>query len=229
MAADKTNGKITRATLAGMIDHAVLKPTATLEDLIAACDLADRCKVAGLCVRPCDVAAAAERLAGSGVAVGTVIAFPHGTAATEIKAAEAAQAVADGADELDMVINIARLLDGDMDNVRRDIAAVVRAAKGRVVKVIMECCYLDRERKLAACQAIAAAGAHFAKTSTGFGASGARVDDVCLLRANLPAEVGVKAAGGIASLADALAMIKAGANRIGTSKTESILAGIPHS
>lgn len=211
-----------RDALAGMIDHAELRPDGVGADLRAACEVARRYGVASLCVRPCDVAAAREMLAG-GIAVGTVVGFPHGSAATTVKVFEARRAIADGATELDMVVNIGRLRDDDVDYVRDEIAAVVEAAEGRIVKVILECCYLDRNRIAAGCRAAIEAGAGFVKTSTGFGRSGARVRDVRFLRRQVGQSLGVKAAGGIRTLADALRMIRAGASRIGTSHTHNIL------
>jgi len=155
-----------------------------------------------------------------------VVGFPHGAAHSEVKIAEAIRAVADGADELDMVVNVGRLLDGDLDYVRAEIAGVVGAAGGRIVKVILECCYLNRRQMAAACQVAEQAGADFVKTSTGFGAGGAVVEDVRFLRRCVGDRLGVKAAGGIRTLADALVMIQAGATRIGTSCTEQILADL---
>ncbi len=221
-----TAQNITRDELAATIDHAVLKPTATLQDVRDACGLAAEYPLASMCVRPCDVAAAAKLLAGTRTVASTVIGFPHGTTSTAAKVAEAARAVSDGAEELDMVLNIGRLIEGDMKFVRDDIAAVVSAAGGKCVKVIMECCCLTRKQMASACDAIISAGANFAKTSTGFGAGGATVEDVAFLRKNLPAHIGVKASGGIATLADAMAMLHAGATRLGTSKTQSIMEEI---
>jgi len=214
---------MSKKRLAGMIDHAVLRPDATADDVRSACRMAGRLGVACLIVRPCDVWAARQLLGAGDVAVGSVVSFPHGAADSGVKAAEAAAAVRHGADELDMVINIGRLKDGRLDRVRDDIAAVVEAAEGRTVKVILECCYLSRDEMAAGCHAAQAAGADFVKTSTGFGTSGARAEDVRFLRSQVGRTLGVKAAGGIRTLADALAMIEAGADRIGTSSTEAIL------
>jgi deoxyribose-phosphate aldolase len=216
-----------RAKLAARIDHAALRPEATIREVRAACELAARCRVGCLCVRPCDVREAREALEGSSVALGSVVGFPHGAHATAVKVAEARRAIADGADELDMVINIGRLRSGEAGYVGREIAAVVEAAGGRIVKVILECCYLDGEQKAAGCRAARQAGAHFVKTSTGCGPGGATVEDVRYLRRHVGASMGVKAAGGIRTLADALAMVEAGADRIGTSSTETILAELP--
>jgi len=209
--------------LAAMIDHAVLRPDASQDDLRTASELVTKHRVGCLCVRGCDVAAAKRLLAGSGVRLGTVIAFPHGTSSPAAKVAEAQRAVGDGADELDMVLNIGRLRDGDTAYVQDEIAAVVAAAPGRCVKVILECGYLDEQQMAKACRAAVAAGARFVKTSTGFGPRGATVEDVRLLRRHVGSDCGVKAAGGIRTLDDALAMIAAGADRIGTSSTEAIL------
>jgi len=219
--------RITRRQLASMIDHAVLKPDATLGDVRAACDLVKQYEIGALFVRPCDLAEAHSLLSGSEVRLGSVVGFPHGSSHTNCKAAEAQQAVADGADELDMVVNVARLKDGQLDYVRNDIAAVVAAAEGRTVKVILECCYLTRSEMRAGCAASAQAGAAFVKTSTGFAAGGARIEDVRFLREQVGDRLSVKAAGGIRTLADALAMIRAGADRIGTSSTEDILQELP--
>ena len=209
--------------LAGMIDHAVLSPTATRDDVASGCEIAVRWSVASVCVRPCDVAAAAKLLTGTGVATGTVIGFPFGTTTTAAKIAEAKEALADGADELDMVLNIGRLVEDDMVAVIDDIAAVVSVTPGRCVKVILECAYLSDEQIIAACYGVQSAGAHFVKTSTGFGPHGATVEHVKLMRQTVGPVMGVKASGGIKTLDDALVMVKAGANRIGTSSTEGIL------
>ncbi len=213
----------TREELGRMIDHAVLAPDAAVHDLAAGCEIAIRFGAASLCVRPCDVKEAAKRLADTQIALGTVIAFPHGAVHREIKIAETLRAVGDGADELDMVVNIAKLKDGDCEYVRDEIAAIVQAATGRIVKVILECCYLNREQMAAGCSTAINAGAQFVKTSTGFGPGGATVEDVRFLRDQVGDSLGVKAAGGIRTLSDALRMISAGASRIGTSSTEQIL------
>jgi deoxyribose-phosphate aldolase len=214
---------IAKADLAGMIDHSVLAPQAGLPELAAGCEIARRYAVKSLCVKPCHVRQAAAVLAGSGVLVAAVVSFPHGADVSAVKAAQARQAVADGAAELDMVINIAALREGDLDLVQEDIAAVVRAADGRCVKAILECAMLSDAQKIAGCLAAKRAGAAFVKTSTGFAASGATVDDIRLMRSTVGQEMGVKASGGIRSLGDAMAMVRAGANRLGTSATAAIL------
>ena len=216
--------RITRNELAGMIDHAVLRPQTTPADLHAACEVATRYRVACLCVRPADVAQAVTILTGSGVTAGTVVSFPHGSCAPATKAAETRRAIEEGAGELDMVLNIGRLIGGDVNYVRDEIAVVVESAGGRIVKVIFENHYLTDEQIAAACRASVEAGASFVKTSTGFAPTGAAVADVRLMREQVGESVGVKAAGGIRTLADALAMIDAGATRIGTSGTQAILA-----
>jgi deoxyribose-phosphate aldolase len=212
--------------LARCIDHAVLGPETTDDGLRAACEAAQAWRPASVCVRPCDVRRAVDLLAGPGVTVGTVVAFPHGSAVPAAKADEARRAVADGAEELDMVVNIGRLRDGRMDAVRNDIAAVVEAAGGRTVKVILECCLLTRPQKVPGCRAARAAGADFVKTSTGFAAGGAAAEDVRLLRECVGEAMGVKAAGGIRTLEDCRAMLRAGASRLGTSHTFEILADL---
>lgn len=209
--------------VAGAIDHAILKPQLTLEDVAADLDLAARYKIFSVCVRPGDIAFAVDRLAGTGVAVGTVIGFPHGTTSTAAKVAEAQQALADGAVELDMVLNIGRLRSGLLDEVQADIAAVVDAAQGHVVKVIFETSLLDNDQIVAACRVSEAAGANFVKTSTGFAGGGATVEHIRLMRESVGPDVQVKASGGIRSLDDLLAIRDAGATRFGTSATAVIL------
>ncbi|MFW6065618.1 MAG: deoxyribose-phosphate aldolase [Planctomycetota bacterium] len=221
-----TGEDITAAELAALIDHAVLRAETTREQLTEACRQAARWKPASVCVRPCDVAAAVKLLGGSGVSVSTVVAFPHGSSASDVKAAEARLAVADGADELDMVVNVGLLCDERLDEVRDDIAAVVAAAEGRTVKVILECCLLNRSQKVAGCRAAFEAAADFVKTSTGFASGGATADDVRLLRECVGEAMGVKAAGGVRTLDDCLNMLNAGASRLGTSRTFEILAAI---
>lgn len=216
----------TAAELAKTIDHAVLAPAATLADLEAGCETARRYNVASLCVRPADVARTAELLAGSDVLVSTVIGFPHGANLPRTKAFEAAAAVEDGAEELDMVLNIGRLVSGDLAAVEADITAVVQAAAGRCVKVILECALLSDEQKRQGCLAAVRGGAHYVKTSTGFASHGATVDDVALMRQVVGPDIGVKASGGIRSLDDAIAMISAGATRLGTSSTAAIVDAI---
>lgn len=208
-----------------MIDHTILKADATEKDVRRLCDEARAYGFATVCVNSCWTALAAELLAGSGVGVTTVVGFPLGAMSTAGKAAETAAAVADGATEIDMVINIGRLKAGDDDFVRDDIAAVVKAAGDAGVKVIIECCLLTDAEKVRACEASVAAGAAFVKTSTGFSTGGATVEDVRLMRATVGDRCKVKAAGGIHTSEEALAMIEAGADRLGCSSGIAIAQG----
>ena len=215
---------ITYEQLAKTIDHSLLKPELTETEVIAGCELAKHYHVASVCAKPCHVALAALLLAGSDVAVGTVVGFPHGNSTTSVKVAEARQAMADGAAELDMVINIGELRSGHTDYVLDEIRAVVAAAAGRaLVKVIFENAYLTDEQKVAACRLSEQAGADFVKTSTGFAPTGATVEDIRLMRASVSPHVQVKAAHGVRTLAATLAMIDAGATRVGATATATIL------
>ncbi len=215
--------------VAGYIDHTNLKPYATREDITRLCDEAIQYGFYAVCVNPYRVKLAKDYLKGKGasVRVASVIGFPLGATPTEVKVFEAKKALEDGADELDMVINIGALKDGDYEYVRNDIAEVVRAAheKGAKVKVIIETCYLTEEEKVKACELVKEAGADFVKTSTGFGTGGATVEDVRLMRKVVGPEMGVKAAGGIRTYEQAIAMIEAGATRIGASSGVKIVQG----
>ncbi|TYO93286.1 deoxyribose-phosphate aldolase [Desulfallas thermosapovorans] len=219
--------EITKNKLAGMIDHTLLKPAATREDIIALCAQAREYNFAAVCINPFWVPLACEQLVGSGVAVCTVIGFPLGATSTAAKAAEAGRAVRDGAGEVDVVINIGALKERCEDIVLGDIRAVVEAARGQnpdaITKVIIETCYLNREEKILACRLAARAGAQFVKTSTGFGTGGATEEDVALLRATVGPDMGVKASGGIKTAGQVLAMLKAGASRIGASAGVDIM------
>lgn len=214
---------LTAAEIAAMIDHAILKPELTRSEVDDQLDVAARHRVFSVCVRPSDVAHAVDRLAGTGVAVGTVIGFPHGTTSTAAKVAEAAQALADGAVELDMVINVGRLRSGLLDDVERDARAVVDAAGGRVVKVILETALLSDDDVTAGCAAAERAGASFVKTSTGFAGGGATPGHVALMRRTVGPSVQVKASGGVRDLDTVLAYHAAGVTRFGTSGTATIL------
>ena len=211
------------------IDHTNLKPYASREDIIRLCDEAIEYNFYAVCVNPYRVKLAKEYLREkkADVKVASVIGFPLGATPTEVKVFEAKKALEDGADELDMVINIGALKDKGYDYVRNDIAEVVKVAheKGAKVKVIIETCYLTEEEKVKACELAKEAGADFVKTSTGFGTGGATVEDVRLMRKVVGPEMGVKAAGGIRTYEQALAMIEAGANRIGTSSGVKIVEG----
>lgn len=207
--------------IARMIDHTLLKATATKEQIDKLCEEAKAYHFASVCINPCFVAQAAARLAGTGVKVCTVIGFPLGANTSAVKAFETRDAVQNGAEEIDMVINIGALKAGDEAAVEAaveaDIRAVVDAAQGKLVKVIIETCYLLDEEKIAAYRAAVRAGADYVKTSTGFGTAGANVHDVALMKAAIPASMKVKAAGGIHTYEQAASLIQAGASRIGAS------------
>ncbi|GAA1957177.1 deoxyribose-phosphate aldolase [Microbacterium aquimaris] len=213
----------TESQLAATIDHAILKPEMTRAQVDAELDIAAEWKVFSVCVRPSDIAHAFARLEGTGVAVGTVIGFPHGTTSTTAKVAEVQQALADGAVELDMVLNIGMLRSGMDAEVEADIRAVVDAAAGHVVKVIFETSFLDDEQIARACRLSESAGADFVKTSTGFAGGGATVEHIRLMRENVGDGVQVKASGGVRGLDAAVAMLDAGATRLGTSAAATIL------
>ncbi|MCL6449736.1 MAG: deoxyribose-phosphate aldolase [Acetobacteraceae bacterium] len=206
-----------------MIDLTLLNPQTTPAQVEAICREGRRYGFATVCIPPAYVALAAAVLDGGPVKAATVVGFPLGYEPSRIKACAASEAVRHGAGELDMVLNLGLLKAGRLEAVEGDIARVVEAAGGVPVKVILECCYLTREEKVAACHAARSAGARFVKTSTGMGPQGATVDDVRLLRETVGSAMGVKAAGGIRDLRTALAMIQAGANRLGTSAGLAIL------
>ena len=202
--------------LAAMIDHSVLRPTQTERDVVEGCTIARREHIAAVVVKPFYVPDCARLLKDSGVRTSTVVGFPHGGQAPEVKVATSLQALRDGATELDMVINLGALIERDYATIEREIASVVGVghASEALVKVILETGYLDDAQKAIAAQIAVAAGADFVKTSTGFGPEGATVEDVRLLRSVVGPKVGVKASGGIRTLDEALAMIAAGADRI---------------
>jgi deoxyribose-phosphate aldolase len=209
--------------LARFIDRTNLKPEATGADIDRLCDEAREFGFAAVCVNPSWIERCCERLESSRIKVCTVVGFPLGAMTTAMKAAEAKDAVGRGADEIDMVLHVGRLREGDFAYVHDDIRAVVEASGGRCVKVILEACLLKDEEKVAACLLARAAGAAFVKTSTGFAAAGATVQDVALMRAAVGGAMGVKAAGGIRDAATARAMIAAGATRIGASASAAIV------
>ena len=206
-----------KQTIAAMIDHTLLKATATSAQIEKLCEEAKTYLFASVCVNPVNVAEAARLLAGTPVKVCTVIGFPLGANTSEVKAFETMNAVSNGAQEIDMVINVGAAKAGDWATVESDIRAVVSAAKGNLVKVILETCYLTPDEIVCACKAAAAAGADFVKTSTGFGTGGAKTEDVALMKKSIPASMCVKASGGIHTYQEALALIEAGASRIGAS------------
>lgn len=221
---------ITRNELAKMIDHSILNPSVTDADIEKGCREATQYGFAAVVVNPSHVPIVARKLKGSTVRVCSVISFPFGLSATAAKRLEARTAVEDGAEEIDMVMNFSALKSGHSELVLDDIKGVVQEAKrphGKVVvKVILENCYLTEEEKRLACQLAVRARADYVKTSTGFGKSGATVEDVRLMRQIVGPKFGVKAAGGIRTLEQALSMIQAGANRIGASASVSIIESL---
>ena len=218
-------GELTRADLAAYIDHTLLKPEASEDAVRKICDEAKAYGFASVCVNPSYIRFVAGELAGTDVAPCCVIGFPFGTHTPEAKAAETAQAVADGAKEVDMVLNVGAVKSNDWALAERDIAAVVAAADGKAaVKVILETCLLTDEEKIRACQISERAGASFVKTSTGYSSGGATVHDVELMRSVVGDRLGVKASGGVRTCEDALAMIRAGANRLGASAGVKIVS-----
>jgi len=208
-----------------LMDHTCLRPDATRHDVLCLADEAKRWNTAAAYVHPCWVPLVHSVLHGSGVKAATVVGFPFGSTTTRAKRAEAEAAILNGAEELDMVLNIGVLKSGEYERVESDIRGVAEVSKsaGVLLKVILETAYLTDEEKVEACRRAERAGAHYVKTSTGFGPSGATAADVRLMRAAVGPGVGVKAAGGIRTLDDALEMLRAGASRIGTSSTVSIL------
>ena len=217
----------TRQEVAKTIDHAVLKPFATTQDVIDNAKMCDERGVATMCVRPCDVALAAEELKDSKVDVSVVVGFPHGSNCTATKAAESKLAIAQGARELDMVWNIGRFLSGDVDYVRKDIEAVVAEAKPKsvLVKVIMETCWLSPEQVAEGCKICEAAGADYVKTSTGFGDGPATPEVIDIMIKTVGETMGVKASGGVRSWETAVGYLKQGCKRLGVGSTENVLDG----
>lgn len=211
--------------LAKMIDHSLLQPTLTAADLEAGCKLALAYDVASVCIMPYYLKRCADVLRGSTVNASTTIGFPHGGHTTAAKIAEAKQAIADGGQELDMVVNISQVLSGAWDYVRQDIAAVIKMAHdaGAKVKVIFENCYLKDEHKIRLCQICGELNADWVKTSTGYGTSGATLEDLTLMRQHAPPHVQVKAAGGIRDLDMLLKVRDLGVTRCGASRTKEML------
>lgn len=212
--------------IAGMIDHTILKADATEEQVKKICSEAIQYKFASVCVNSCYIPLVASQLKGSGVKVCSVVGFPLGAMSSASKAAETKDVVDNGADEVDMVINVGALKSKNYDYVKKDIAAVVAAAKGKAhVKVIIETCLLTDEEKVEACKLSVEAGADFVKTSTGFSTGGATAEDISLMRKTVGPNIGVKASGGIRDYATAVKMIEAGASRIGASASVAMVAG----
>lgn len=217
---------MTTPQLAKMIDHTLLRADATQSEMAKLTEEAKQYQFASVCVNPGWVAYAAEQLQGTGVDICTVIGFPLGASTSETKAFETKDAIAKGATEVDTVINISALKDGNDDYVEQDIRVVVEAVMGKaLVKVIIEACLLTDEEKVRACQAPVRAGADFVKTSTGFSTGGATPEDIALMRRTVGPDIGVKASGGVRSLEDMQKMIEAGATRIGASSGVKIMQG----
>lgn len=212
--------------LAKYIDHTILKPETTEEQVKKVCAEAREHGFFSVCVNPCFVSLVKKELEGAESKVCSVISFPLGANIPEVKAFEATKAIEDGADEIDMVINIGALKDGKYDYVREDIKAVVEACKGKaLLKVIIEACLLTDEEKVKACELSKEAGADYVKTSTGFSTGGATAEDIALMRKTVGPELGVKASGGVRDVEGAKKMIEAGASRIGASSSVAIVTG----
>jgi len=221
-----TEKNITNDQIASMIDHTILKADASKKEIVQICEEAKQYRFATVCVNPGWVPLAAEQLKGSDVGITTVIGFPLGATSSAAKADEARHAIADGATEIDMVLNIGFLKSGELDAVQSDIEAVVGACRGKAaVKVILETGMLTDEEKEIACRLSQKAGADFVKTSTGFGKGGATAEDIALMRRTVGPDMGVKASGGVRDRETALQMIAAGATRIGASSGIAIVTG----
>ena len=217
----------TKEEVAKVIDHAVLKPTATDNDVHSNAQMCKERSVGNLCVRPTDVKLAANELAESATTVAMVVGFPHGSNRSEVKSLEAKLAIEDGADELDMVMNIGKFLSGDYEFVQKDIEAVVAVALPHniLVKVILETCYLSPEQIEDACLIAQSAGAAFVKTSTGFGTSGASPEAIEIMVRTVGDSMEIKASGGIRTWQDAVGYLEQGATRLGVGSTEAVLDG----
>ncbi len=211
--------------LARFIDHSILKPNSSTEELEQGCLTARRLEVASVCLLPHYVRRCRELLAGSPVRTSTVVGFPHGGASLRAKLAETEAYLDDGAEELDVVVNVSLVVSGRFSEVREEVSALTSAVheRGQKLKLIFETCFLSRDQKIALCEIASEAGVDWVKTSTGFGTGGATVDDVRLMRAHCPPHVAVKASGGVSSLTQLHELLSAGANRIGCSRTEALL------
>lgn len=210
-------------------DHTLLKPAATRAEIKSICDEAELYGFYSVCINPVQVKRVHALLAGSEVKICSVVGFPLGATTTYIKAKETEQAILDGADEIDMVMNISALKDGDYEYVEQDIQAVVHAAEGRIVKVILETCLLEKQEIISACKIVMRAGAGFVKTSTGFAGGGALPEDVLLMKQTVEDKLQIKASGGIKTLSDAVKMVESGADRIGASAGVAIMKELQHS
>ena len=209
------------------IDHTLLKPAASQQDIVKLCSEAKKYHFASVCVNPCNVKTAKKELNGTDVKVCSVIAFPFGTSPTEIKVKEAEQAIADGAEEIDMVINVGKLVEGDIQFTENEVTNIAETChkKGAVLKVIVETCYLEEKNIADVCAIIEKAGADFIKTSTGYGTRGASPEDIKLFKKYLKKNTRIKASGGIRTRADADMYINLGCSRIGTSGGVTIVSG----
>ena len=215
--------KYSKKKIAKTIDHSLLKPEMTRDEVRQGCEIAKKYDVASVCCKPSDVAFCAEILKGTHVEIGTVVGFPHGSSTTATKVFETKAALADGATEIDMVLNIGLLKSGLYEEVKSDIKAVVDAAGGKMVKVILENAYLTDDEKVTACKLCEAAGAHYVKTSSGYAPTGATVADVKLMRASVSPKVKVKSAGGVRTLDALIEMLDAGIERSGATTTSTML------
>lgn len=225
MEESKHNSVRNSQVLAGMIDHTILKPEATRAEVGRLCDEAIAHGFASVCVNAVHAGFVAGRLKNSAVKTCVVVGFPLGASGAAAKADEAVRAIADGADEIDMVIDVGALREGDLDRFRADIAAVRQATAGKVLKVIIETCLLNDAQKETACRVSKELGADFVKTSTGFSSGGATVEDIALMRRVVGPDMGVKASGGVRTAETAWAMVEAGATRIGASASIAIVGG----
>ena len=215
--------KYTLHQVAKTIDHSLLKPEMTRAEVQAGCEIAKKYDVASVCCKPADVQFCAELLKGTDVEVGTVVGFPHGSSATETKVFETKLAISHGATEIDMVINIGWMKSGMYSEVQADIAAVVAAANGKCVKVILENAYLTKEEIAKGSQLVEAAGADYVKTSTGYAPSGATIEDIKIMKDNVSSKVKVKSAGGVRTLDVLIEYLDAGISRTGATTTATML------
>lgn len=206
-----------------LIDHTLLKAVATSSEIEKLCEEAKKYQFKSVCVNPTNVAYAKKLLTNTNVLICTVIGFPLGANTMETKMVETLDAIKNGADEIDMVVNIGKVKEHDYRYIEEEIKIVVNAAQGRTVKVIIETCYLSEDEKIATCLAAVRAKANFVKTSTGFGTSGANISDVVVMKQTVGPDIGVKASGGVRSIKDVEAFVKAGATRIGTSSGVSLM------
>lgn len=219
--------EFTKDAICQVIDYSILKPNTTREEVKIGCEEAIKHNLYSVFVLPVFVPYAVKILKGTQVKVGTVVSFPHGSDLPEVKSYQAKVALESGAEEVDMVISLSSLKSSDYITVEEEIKEVVRTASGKIVKVIIECCYLTEEEKIKASEICEQAGANFIKTSTGFGEGGAEVEDVELIKRTVSKKMQIKAAGGIKTLAEVIKFLKAGADRVGTSSAIEIVKNIP--